>query len=57
VWVDYFVDVLFSRGSRESRSGEERREALTCPRKQRMNMPPRQALIRMVRARTFMTGE
>ena len=57
MWVDYFVDVLFSRGSRESRSGEERREALTCPRKQRMNMPPRQALIRMVRARTFMTGE
>jgi hypothetical protein len=44
---------LDSSGRRESRSGDERREARTWPRKHRMKMPPRQALMRIVRARTF----
>jgi hypothetical protein len=46
---------LFSKGSRESRSGDDCREARTWPRKHRIKMPPRQALIRMVRARTFIS--
>jgi len=42
-----------SNGNRESRSGEDRFAARAKPKKQTMKIPARQALIKIVRARTF----